>query len=92
MVHHVKEVTPMTDYVLLVRFTDGTEKQYDVKPLFHEITAFQSLTYVPRLFEHVKVDTGGFGVSWNDEIDLSCNELYENGSTLIVPDNMHIIK
>jgi hypothetical protein len=28
------------------------------------------------LFEQVKVDSGGFGISWNDDIDLSCNELY----------------
>jgi hypothetical protein len=29
--------------------------------------------------EQVRVDTGGFGISWNDEIDLSCDELYDNG-------------
>ena len=31
------------------------------------------------LFEQVKVDKGGYGISWNGEIDLSCNELWENG-------------
>jgi hypothetical protein len=80
MFHHVKEVMPMTDYILLVRFADGVEKQYDVKPLFNEITAFQPLSYVQGLFEQVRVDTGGFGISWNDEIDLACDELYDNGS------------
>jgi len=25
------------------------------------------------------VDASGFGIFWNDEIDLSCNELWENG-------------
>ena len=79
MFHHVKEVTPLTDYVLLVRFADGIEKQYDVKPLFNEIAAFKPLTYMHGLFEQVKVDTGGYGISWNDEIDLSCDELYDNG-------------
>ena len=79
MFHHVTEVTPIADYSLLVRFADGKEKQYDVKPLFTEITAFQPLTYVTGLFEQVKVDTGGFGISWNDDIDLSCDELYVNG-------------
>ena len=79
MFHHVKDVTPMTDYVLFVRFADGMEKQYDVKPLFNEIAAFQPLAYVQGLFEQVKVDIGGFGISWNDDIDLSCDELYDNG-------------
>ena len=27
-----------------------------------------------------KVDVGGYGIRWNDTIDLSCNELYENGA------------
>lgn len=31
------------------------------------------------LSEQVKVDVGGYGISWNDEIDLSCDELYDNG-------------
>ena len=79
MFHHVKKVIPMTDYVLLVQFTDDTEKRYDVKPLLNEIPAFKPLFYVQGLFEQVKVDTGGFGISWNDGIDLSCNELYDNG-------------
>lgn len=82
MFHHVKDVTPMTDYVLLVRFADGMEKQYDVKPLFNEIDAFKPLGYTQGLFEQVKVDTGGFGISWSDGIDLSCNELYDNGKVL----------
>jgi len=82
MFHHVAEVTPTTDYSLLVRFADGKKKQYDVKPLFTEITAFQPLTYVTGLFEQVKVDTGGFGISWNDDIDLSCDELYINGKDI----------
>lgn len=30
----------------------------------------------------VKVDAGGYGVSWNDDIDLSCNELWENGTPI----------
>ena len=79
MFHHVKEVKPMPDFFLFVRFADGVEKKYDVKPLFNEIEAFQSLTYVHGLFEQVKVDTGGFGISWNDDIDLSCDELYDHG-------------
>jgi len=28
----------------------------------------------------LRVDTGGYGICWNDEIDLSCNELWENGN------------
>ena len=82
MFHRVEKVTPLANYMLLVRFVDGKEKQYDIKPLFKEITAFQSLIYIAGLFEQVKVDPGGFGVSWNDDIDLACDELYDNGKEL----------
>ena len=79
MFHLVQEVTAMEDFTLLIKFTDGKEKYYDVKPLFKEITAFEPLVYIAGLYEQVKVDTGGFGIIWNDDIDLSCNELYVNG-------------
>ena len=28
------------------------------------------------------MDQGGFGISWNDEIDLSCDELFFGGKTV----------
>ena len=77
--HTVKEITPLSDMMLLVVFQDGSVKKYDVKPLMKKFPVFQMLDYVPGLFRQVHVDAGGYGVVWNDEIDLHCNELYENG-------------
>ena len=82
MFHKVKEVKPIREYELLVTFTDGTVKTYDVAPLFKIWDAFYPLQAVPGLFEQVKVDTGGYGISWNDNIDLECDELWENGMEL----------
>lgn len=28
---------------------------------------------------------GGYGIIWNDELDLSCDELWENGVTVQTP-------
>jgi len=39
----------------------------------------QNLKEISGLFWNVKTDLGGYGISWNDEIDLSCDELWENG-------------
>ena len=80
MFYKVKEVSPLSDFRLLVLFENGVKKQYDVKPLFRVWDAFLSLVSVDGLFEQVKVDAGGYGISWNDDIDLSCNELYEGGT------------
>ena len=35
--------------------------------------------YFYLLFEKVVVDVGGYGISWNDELDISAEELWENG-------------
>ena len=39
----------------------------------------------PELFFEVQVDAGGYGVVWNDELDLSCDELFENGQRIETP-------
>ena len=77
--HLLKNITPLPDLILLAEFQDGTVKEYDVKPLMQKIPVFQMLEYVSGLFNQVRVDTGGYGIVWNDEIDLSCDELYCNG-------------
>jgi hypothetical protein len=79
MFHRVKAVVPLSEYRLSVYFTSGEKKEYDIKPLFNRWEAFRPLTYISGLFNQVKVDVGGYGISWNDQIDLACDELYENG-------------
>ncbi|MBR1540514.1 MAG: DUF2442 domain-containing protein [Clostridia bacterium] len=79
MFHKVKEVKAIEEYVLEVEFYDGIIKKYDVSPLFEKWKVFEQLKTEDGLFKQVKVDQGGYGISWNDEIDLSCEELWNNG-------------
>lgn len=79
MFYKVKNVQPLPSYNLLVSFVTGECKRYNVAPLFDKWDSFQALTNIKGLFEQVKVDAGGYGISWNDDLDLSCNELWENG-------------
>lgn len=79
MFHRVKSVLPLPDLSLLVEFENGSRKVYDIKPLFAKWQSFQALADIKGLFEQVHVDTGGYGVSWNDDLDLACDELYHNG-------------
>ena len=79
MFYKVQDVKPLEKYKLLVTFQNGEIKEYDVKPLFDKWQAFKDLAYINGLFQQVKVDVGGYGISWNDDIDLSCDELYYNG-------------
>lgn len=80
MFHKVKTVKALPEMELLITFTDDTNKKYDVKPLLDKWPAFQQLS-LPGLFNNVQVDAGGYGISWNDDIDLSAEELWHNGIT-----------
>lgn len=84
MFHKVKEVNPRASLMLDVMFADGTTKEYDVAPLLERFPAFEPLIDVD-LFKEVAVDPGGYGVSWNDDIDLSCDELWDHGATIETP-------
>lgn len=79
MFYKVKNVEPLDDYILLVAFQNGINKKYDIKLLLEKWSVFKDLINIPGLFKQVKVDNGGYGISWNENIDLSCNELWNNG-------------
>ena len=85
MFHKVKAVTPLSDNRLSVQFVEGVTRIYDVKQLFVKWPAFRALKGDPELFSAVQVDTGGFGIIWGDELDLSCDELFANGEAVSTP-------
>ena len=73
-------VEPRGQAELLVRFENGVEKLYDCRPLldrpqFH-------LLRTGAFFRAVRVDPGGYGISWNDDIDVSEFELWVHGRPL----------
>jgi hypothetical protein len=73
----VESVKPLEGRRLLVKFVNGVEKVYDCNQLLH-LEMFQPLTN-EAFFKSVKVDAGGYGVSWSDDVDLSEYELWVNG-------------
>lgn len=89
MFHKVKSISVLPEYCLSVQFAEGITKIYDLKPLFEKWPVFNDLKDNPELLYSVEVDAGGYGIVWNDDIDLSCDELYANGETIKTPfDNL----
>ena len=72
MFHIIKNIYAISEYRLCIQFSEGETKIYDV---------FKALED-KELFACVGMDVGGYGVVWNDEIDISCNELFENGTSV----------
>ena len=82
--HKVKDVSALPGLKLSVQFANGTTKIYDVAPLERRFPAFKALED-ETLFDCVEVDQGGYGIIWNDELDLSCDELWDNGVEVATP-------
>jgi hypothetical protein len=74
----VKFIEALDDYKLFVIFDNGTIKIYSIKEKLNE-EAFTPLKDT-NLFRKVHVASGGYGIIWNDEIDLSEYELWKNGT------------
>ena len=80
--HLIRSLSCASDYRLIAQFDDGTVKEYCVKRLFSKHEAFKEFEKKPQLFSKAKIDAGGFGVVWNENLDLSANEIWANGKTL----------
>lgn len=85
MFHKIKSVKAIENLQLQIQFVEGVSKIYDIKPLFAKWPQFRALQKSPELFNSVSVDCGGYGIVWNDELDLSCDEIYANGRTIKTP-------
>ncbi len=84
MFHKIKNVTALPEFKLSVQFAEGVTKIYDVLPLIEKFDSFKPLNNA-ELFSSVETDTGGYGIIWNDDIDISCEELFENGKSVSTP-------
>lgn len=73
----VKLVQPLQGKRLLVTFNNNIKKVYDCTPLLVQ-ESFVKLAD-EAIFHNVKTDQGGYGISWNDEIDIAESELWING-------------
>ncbi|MBR2036751.1 MAG: helix-turn-helix domain-containing protein [Lachnospiraceae bacterium] len=91
MTHRIISVTPLDNMILSVVFQNGIEKVYDVRSLYDVFPQFQVLEKVKHLFEEVQVDVGGYGISWNDELDLDANTIWEEGTESGVRQEMNVL-
>ena len=84
MFHKIKNVSPLPDFKLSVQFSEGVTKIYDMNPLFEKLPVFSALKESEE-FSGATVDVGGYGIVWNDDLDLSCDELWDNGVEIETP-------
>jgi hypothetical protein len=81
----ILSVQALENKKLLVKFVNGIEKIYDCNPLLN-MDMFEVLKN-DAFFKAVKVDSGGYGISWSDDADLSEYELWTNGVEVSMAEN-----
>lgn len=85
MFHKLKSAAPLPGGALLVHFSNGVTRRYELSQAVPRCPSLASLLEDPALFSQVSVDPGGYGVSWNDTLDLSCEELWANSTAASSP-------
>lgn len=78
MMHKIKSVITQNDLIISATFFDGTVKEYSVDRLFNIYPQLKELEN-RELFNSVQIDAGGYGVSWNDDLDLDAETIWEDG-------------
>lgn len=79
MTHKIVSVKPMKNFILLIGFQNGIQKTYDMRTLYPIFPQFKVFEHNVTLFHQVQVDTGGYGISWNDDLDLDAEDIWEDG-------------
>jgi len=73
----IQTARAIDDTTLLVEFTNQEVKTYDIRRLL-DIPMFSPLRQ-PAFFKNFEVDSSGYAIVWNEEIDISEYELWQNG-------------
>ena len=79
MFYHANKVKFLEGVVVELTFQDGKIIQYDLSQLFSKYPQFKELLLNRALFENGKLDPGGYGVIWNDQLDIDATAIYYDG-------------
>lgn len=79
MAHRIEKAVPVEPMKVRVVFQNGVEKLYDLQQLCDAFPQFMALQRDKVLYRQVKTDAGGAGISWNDELDLDAEEIWDHG-------------
>ncbi len=71
----VKSVNVLTNFCVLLEFTNGTQKELDLEPFLHG-PIFQPIKNHPLMFRSVRVDPRMGTIVWDNGADLDPDVLY----------------
>ena len=78
----IENVIPLEDFNLLVFFANGTIKKCSLKSYLEENIRFRILLKKEELWNNVKPEVGGYGITWDDNLRISDSMLYRTGKRI----------
>ena len=82
MFMNATKVRFLEDVTLELTFQDGKIIRYDMARLFSKYPQLEELRRNRKLFLSGHLDVGGYGVIWNDELDIDATSVYECGEVV----------
>lgn len=75
----VEDVLVLEDMCLLIFFRNGEIRKCGLKEYFEKHRMFRTLSMYPEYFDRVRVQAGGYGICWNEDMVISDEALYRMG-------------
>lgn len=75
----IETVTPLAGLDVLVFFRDGSLRKIDLRPLLKVDRKFKPILHQTELFTTVRVQVGGYGITWGEDLDIADTALYQAG-------------
>ena len=69
----------LEDVTVECTFIDGKVCQFDMSKMFKKYPQLEELRNNRALFESGKLDVGGYGIVWNDELDFYAPDIHDIG-------------
>ena len=75
----IDDVVPLTEYGLLVFFCNGIVKKCSLRNYFENNRIYGPLLSNKSLYNTMKVSSGGYGIYWGENLEITSEELYKLG-------------
>ena len=75
----IEDVVPLQNSTLLVFFRDSMVRKIDLTAYMEKHPRFSVLTKRPDYFARVQIQTGGYGIQWDENLSISYSALYKMG-------------
>ena len=79
----IEDIVPLQNYELLVFFRNGIVKKCRIEEFFNKNKTLKTfLSLRKEMFQFVRIQPGGYGICWEENMSISDTELYDNGITI----------